>query len=233
VQPPPSSANPRLSAAWIAAVASLVPLVTVHVCLGLTFALELEPPCLPYVDGGLSVSRACRSEPVVHVFRALVLPSSVAIAATWWIAAAWLERERLAGPRARRWILGLGLVGAAFLVLYATFLGTQGDAYRLMRRFGVYFFFAGTSIAELILTIVLVRARPPALESWVRRTMVAICALMLAAGPLNVIAAQLVEKDRAANVFEWWFTLAMVGYLLLVARVWRRGGVALALDVRG
>jgi hypothetical protein len=231
VQPPPTPASPRLPAAWIAAAAGGVPLVAVHVCLALSIAFGAVEPCLPYVDGATSVSRACRTEPVVHVFRALVLPAATAIAATWWITAAWLGRERLAGPRTRRWIVGLGVLGALFLVLYATFLGTQGDTYRLMRRFGVYVFFAGTSIAELIVTIVLARTRPPALEPWVRRSMVALCTLMLAAGPLNVIAAQIVERDLAANFFEWWFTLAMVGYPLLLARVWR-GGVALTLNER-
>lgn len=228
----PTPAVQRVPAAWIAAFAGGAPLVAVHVCLVLSIALEVFEPCLPYVDGAVSVSRACRSEPVVHLFRALVLPASAAIAATWWIAAAWLGREGLAGPRTCRWIVGLGVLGALFLVLYATFLGTQGDTYRLMRRFGVYVFFAGTSIAELIATVVLVRARPAVLEPWVRRAMVAICALMVAAGPLNVVAAQIVERDRAANFFEWWFTLAMVGYPLLLARVWRRGAVALALDGR-
>jgi len=225
-----SGSSRSLPAAWIAATASAVPLFAVHACLVLSFVLGAATPCLPYLDGEISVSRACRSEPVVHLFRALVLPSSAAIAGTWWIAAAWLAREHIGGPRTRRWILGLGVVGALFLVLYATFLGTQGDAYRLMRRYGVYVFFTGTAIAELILTVVLARARPPALEPWVRRLMVGACVLMLAAGPLNLLAEKIVERDRAACFFEWWFTLAMVGYPLLLARVWQRAGLRVGLD---
>ncbi len=221
-----AGARYRLPAAWIAAAAGGVPLVAVHVSLVVSIVVGTVAPCLPYLDGGTSISRACRTEPAVHVFRALVLPASVAIAATWWIAAAWLERERLGGASARRWMLALGVLGALFLVLYATFLGTEGHSYRLMRRYGVYVFFAGTSIAELILTVVLVRARPPALEPWVRRAMVGACALMLAAGPLNLLAERVVERDRAACFFEWWFSLAMIGYPLLLARVWRRGGLA-------
>jgi len=228
MQPP---TKPRLAAAWVAAAAGTVPLAAVHVCLAVSIGAGTVLPCLPYVDGGTSISRACRTEPAVHLFRALVLPSSVAIAATWWIASGWLARERLAGERPRRWMLGLGLVGALFLVLYATFLGTQGDAYRWMRRIGVYLFFAGTSIAELILTIALARSRPPALERWVRRAMIGACTLMVAAGPLNLLAERVVVEDRAACFFEWWFALAMIGYPLLLARVWDRAGVSLELDV--
>lgn len=219
-----------IPAAWIAAAAGALPLLAVHLGLAISIAVGTVAPCLPYLDGGTSVSRACRTEPAVHVFRALVLPSAAAIAATWWIAAAWLARERLAGARARRWMLALGVVGALFLVLYATFLGTQGDVYRLMRRYGVYVFFTGIALAELILTAVLARARPPALEPWVRRAMLAACALMLAAGPLNLLAEKVVERDRAACFFEWWFALAMIGYPLLLARVWHRAGLAVDLS---
>jgi hypothetical protein len=221
--------RPRIRAAWIALAAGALPLAAVHLCLVVSIAVGTVLPCLPYVDGGTSISRACRTEPAVHLFRALVLPSSAAIAATWWIAAGWLGRERSAGARVRRWVLGLGLVGALFLVLYATFLGTQGDAYRWMRRFGVYLFFSGTAIAELILTIALVRARPAALEDWVRRAMVGACALMIAAGPLNLLAERVVVKDRAACFFEWWFALAMIGYPLLLARVWMRADLVVEL----
>jgi hypothetical protein len=221
--------RPRIRAAWIALAAGALPLAAVHLCLIVSIAVGTVLPCLPYVDGGTSISRACRTEPAVHLFRALVLPSSAAIAATWWIAAGWIGRERLAGARARRWVLGLGLIGALFLVLYATFLGTQGDAYRWMRRFGVYLFFSGTAIAELILTIALVRARPPALEDWVRRAMVGACTLMIAAGPLNLLAERVVVKDRAACFFEWWFALAMIGYPLLLARLWTRVDLAVEL----
>src|SRR5688572_33385991 len=110
--------RPRIPASWIALAAGGLPLAAVHVCLAVSIGVGTVLPCLPYVDGGTSISRACRTEPAVHLFRALVLPSSAAIAATWWVASAWLARERLAGPRVRRWILGLGLVGALFLVLY-------------------------------------------------------------------------------------------------------------------
>jgi hypothetical protein len=202
----------------------------VHLGLLVSIASGAVEPCLPYLDGGTSISRACRPEPAVHVFRALVLPSTAAIAATWWIASGWLAREGLAGPRTRRWMLGLGVVGALFLVLYASFLGTQGHTYRLLRRYGVYVFFAGTSIAELILTVVLARARPPALEPWVRRAMVAACVAMAAAGPLNLLAERVVERDRAACFFEWWFALAMIGYPLLLARVWQRSRLAVGLE---
>ena len=218
-----------LPAAWIALAAALVPLVAIHAGWGISVASGAIEGGFPYLDGSTSISRACRKEPALHLFRALVLPSSTLVAATWWLCAQWLARAGIVGRRGRRWVLGLGLVAALFLVLYATFLGTDGAVYRWMRRFGVFVFFGGTAAAELVVTIALVRARPAALEPWVARTMLAVCALMLAAGPVNVVAGRILERETVANVLEWWFTLAMVGYPLLLARVWTRAGLALRL----
>ncbi|MEE8468482.1 MAG: hypothetical protein V3T22_08510 [Planctomycetota bacterium] len=221
--------GPQLHAAWIAAAAGLVPLLAIHVCWAISSWTDAIGPGFPYLDGSTSISRACRQEPAVHVFRALVLPSATLAALTWWICAGWLGTAGLAGRRARRWVLGLGLVAALFLVLYAAALGTRGDVYRLMRRYGIYVFFGGTAVLELIVTILLSRARPPTLEPWVRHAMWAACWLMLAAGPINIVASQVVDNDVVGNSLEWWFALAMIGYPLLLARVWAREGLRLEL----
>ena len=81
--------------------------------------------------------------------------------------------------------------------------------------------------------MVLARARPPALEDWVRRAMILACVGMAAAGPLNLLAEKVVERDRAACFFEWWFALAMIGYPLLLARVWARAGLHVGLEGGG
>ncbi|CAE7932381.1 unnamed protein product [Symbiodinium necroappetens] len=47
-------------------------------------------------------------------------------------------------------ILTLGLVGALFLVLYVTFLGSDGDTYRTLRRYGTVVFFGFTFLAQLL-----------------------------------------------------------------------------------
>lgn len=187
---------------------------------------------LPHLDGNCSVSKACRQVPAVHVFRALVLPSATLLALTWWVAAQWLRGRGVASARTCRWVLGLGCAGALFLVLYGTFLGTEGHTYRLLRRYGIYVFFGGTALAQLLVTLALSRAgslRLPELERWALRGLQAAVLFMLLAGPLNLVADKVVAHDRIANALEWWFgvTLAIVGGLL--ARVWWRAGLTLRL----
>lgn len=236
--PPPGGAGGRARlAAWLlpAAIAALL-MLAIHAGLALSVAVGRVEGPWPHLDGNTSVSRACRHPPAVHVFRALALPTTTLLALFWWVATAWLRERRVAGPRVAAWILGLGLAGALFLALYATYLGTDGPFYRALRRYGIYVFFGGTGIAQLLLTWVLARADPerlPELEPWVRRGLVTCVRFMLAAGPVNIVTDWLVEHDAIANALEWWFAVALAAVAALVARVWRRAGLALTLARSG
>jgi len=216
--------------AWLfpALVAGLL-LGASHLGLLVSFLRGEVTSLVPHLDGSVSVSKACRKEPAVHLFRALVLPSAPLLALTWWLAAGWLRARALAGPRLARALLLLGLAGALFLVLYATYLGTDGATYRLMRRYGVYVFFAGTSLAQLLLTVALSRARArlstltPGLLRVFRTSIV----FQLAAGPLNIVAGRIIDRERVADALEWWFALAMGVVLVALAVLWRREGLRL------
>jgi len=209
-------------------------MLAIHGGLVISVARGQVAGLFPHFDGNCSVSRACRQVPAVHVFRALVLPSATLLVLLWWVAAQWLRARGLAGPRLRGWIFGVGVAGAVFLVLYATFLGTEGHVYRLLRLYGIYVFFGGTGIAELLLAWALTRAdaaRLPELERWVLRAQQAAVLCMLVAGPINIVADKLVDHDRIANALEWWFGIALAVFAALLARVWRRARLALRLEL--
>ena len=48
-------------------------------------------------------------------------------------------------------MLSLGVVSAFALAVYATFLGTEGDIYRFLRRYGVIVYFGFGYLAQLAL----------------------------------------------------------------------------------
>ncbi|MEM6567976.1 MAG: hypothetical protein AAF957_06170 [Planctomycetota bacterium] len=217
---------------WIAAAAALFPTLATFGSHAISEHFGTIEPGTPILDGSASISGSARSEPAVHVFRALLLPSAALMAITWWLAHAWL-RTLAASRAARRTVLALGFAGALFLVLYATYLGTDGALYRLLRRYGVYVFFGGTGLAQLVLVLTLRRAGGSLLGDRVARRRLRVMngtvALMLALGPLQIALDALLEGDVGANLLEWWFALLLMAHFGALADLWRTQGVQIRL----
>ncbi len=202
---------------------ALLFLIAAHVAYLLSIQGGHVPVCVPYVDGCVSISRAARHGAGNHLFRLLVMPCAVLHALTWLLAWRWLH-----GGRA---MVVLGVASAIALAVYATFLGTEGEAYRFLRRYGVVVYFGFGYLAQLVL---MRRAsRRAALPSRTLHAMGVLCAAMLALGIANVLTGALVEapdaKDRWENVFEWWLGLLMVGWYAVLALGWWRQGLQMDL----
>jgi len=221
LQPPASGS---LSVWWLPALVCVVSILSTHAAYLISLAHGQVPACIPYIEGCTSISAAARQEPAVHLFRATMIPVAVFMAATWWLAGQWLWQ---AGERSTAWkraVILVGVIGAAFLVLYATFMGTHGLAYGVMRRYGVVVFFGFTALDQMILTARLQRLRrqgPPAVGAGTERAMFLLVASMLALGLANIPAAHFLDASGLENVIEWAFALLMMAWFGVLARQWR------------
>lgn len=204
----------------------LLPLVAVHGGYALSLWYETAPACLTYLTGCISVSGAVREEPAIHFYRALALPAAGLTFLFWWLAVRWLEVH--GGPR-DRWLLACGLVGTAFLVLYAVMLGTDGALYGKLRRYGIWFYFGLTFVAELLLTRRMwqLRDRLPIVPL---RWQDAGCKALLVIGLASVPFTQLWDTKAVANALEWTGGLLMLLIIGCVAEGWRRDGYRMRLD---
>jgi len=209
-------------------IGGLMPAVAALLALGLSFSLDLIPPCNPFLDGCVSISRAARHDLPNHVFRALVLPAAVLQALTWLLCATWLKGLGAETRGTLRVLPWLGILAGIFLILYGTFLGTEGQAYRWMRRYGVIFYFGLTYLSMLIASGALWRLTqagsitPPAhLDRW----LVALCAITLAIGLIQVLAPPLLGgadlKNRLENILEWYAALSFTLFFFVLAWLWR------------
>jgi hypothetical protein len=163
-------------------IAGLLPFVAAVAALVLAIQAGQFPACVPLIDGCVSVSRAGRYDLPNHVFRALVLPAAVLQALTWLVCHAWLRRLGIAKAPGLRALPWLGIIAGVFLILYGTFLGTEGEAYRWMRRYGVIVYFGFTYLAMLITGSALWYAR----HSRLGPPILALCVLILAIGLAQV-----------------------------------------------
>jgi len=204
----------------------LVPTAAVLITYALSASQGQVPTCFPFLEGCTSISGAARQDPSIHLFRAMMLPTATLIAAYWLLVRAWLAHLGETG-RARGWITALGLVGALFMVLYVVFLGTDGRAYELMRRYGVTVYFSFTALAQLVLAARLNRL-PRESQARVGRGVIraktGFGAAMLLLGLANIPLANYFPELQIDNSIAWNFALLMHGYFGLTAIAWHRAG---------
>lgn len=235
--PPDRSAASAWRLGWLPLAAGLLPAVGVVIAFSLAVTEGQFAGCNPLLEGCVSISRAARHGLGNILFRSFLLPAAVLQAAVWCLAPAWL---RTVDPDARRlaWVPWLGVAAALFLILYGSFLGTEGAGYRWMRRYGVIFYFGFTAILMLGLGGAVRRSAQAAagLGYWPALLLASVIALPLA-GAINSLAPLLMTDaealDRFENATEWWAGLAFTVYFVILALLWRRTGCAVRMQRGG
>jgi hypothetical protein len=215
---------------WVAWLNALVPLLAVVGAYAIALLQGYNAACIPLWDGCTSISRAARYGDAIFWFRGLMLPLASLLAIYWVLQQRWLNKT--VGYHYRHFIIMvLGLCSALALAVYTNFLGTDGDVYRFMRRFGVTFYFAFSMLAQLLSIYSLYNIRQ-SLQSTINH-LVNIQFLLVSLqwfiglGSLVIVAAQPEFKDRANNIVEWNFALMMTLYYAVSARLWKHWPVSM------
>jgi hypothetical protein len=215
-------------------VAGLLPCVAALLAWWLSTRLGLIPPCNVFIDGCASVSRAARHDLPNILFRALMLPAAALQGLVWLLAWRWL-RGLVPAYRALAWLAPLGLLAAVALVLYGSFLGTEGRAYRWLRQYGTVIYFGFTCLCLLITGGALQRAAAAGrlvLSRVFQHLMGALATVLVLLGLTNALIGAAYGsplKEQVENVTEWWGSLIFVIGFLALALLWRRLGLRLQL----
>ena len=215
--------------------AGLLPLLGTVIAYSLSVRLGIVEGCNPFLDGCTSISRAARHELPNYLFRALLLPAATLQAICWLLCGAWLRTLGAAPTWKVRALPFLGLAAAVFLVLYGTFLGTEGAAYRWMRRYGVVVYFGATCVSMLLVSDVLRRV---ALDArLVVRALVPLSIALPLLGLANALAPlfDIDDPGKAAlqNSTEWWGGLLFTLFFFSLAWLWRASAFRLRFSTQG
>jgi hypothetical protein len=116
-----------------------------------------------------------------------------------------------------------------------TFLGSELPFYEIMRRYGVYLYFALSVVAQLILAyevLPFARAWPGGRFLLAARLQMLLAWIPFALGVLNLILKVVLEESRSAeNRIEWTFAILMQVYFMLTYWSWRETGFSAAFTV--
>lgn len=214
--------------------AGLLPLAGTAVAYALSVRLGLISDCNPFVDGCVSISRAGRHGLPNILFRSLLLPAAVLQALCWLLCPGWLRTLGAPPDRWQKVLPALGVIAAGCLVAYGSFLGTEGEGYRFMRRYGVAFYFGLTCIGMLIVSQEMQRrwAGGP-MERRIALALLALCAALPLLGLAHVLlplAWAAPSKDALENITEWWGGAIFTAFFGVLAWAWRRTGFTAQLN---
>lgn len=206
-------------------IVGVIPVVTVNVAYLISLYHGTAVACMPYLEGCLTVSAASRTEPAIFFFRAVMMPATLLFVIYWAVSWTWLGR--IDTSRQRHAIFLLGVVGALAMILYVDYLGTEGEMYRALRKYGTILFFGLTFLAQLMELGRMVRKNVgPAWAVSAKR----IISYALLLGGLAFIPVQNAwDVDPIENIIEWNFSLLMMAHFMFTAAIWRRAEVEVRL----
>ena len=222
---------------WLPLFIGLVPLIGVHVAYLIAVDYGYLQPCVPYLDGCTSISATGRYPPASFLFKAVEMAMAVALPVFWYFSVKWLRALNPGWHSHAVWSIFLfGAIGALALIVYVTFLGTKEPFYEFMRRFGIYFYFLGTALAQLFLAISFRGISRGLGDRALRRmatAMLVLCLMPFALGILNLAQKSLLPYETAdalENSIEWVASLMMQAYFIVVFLAWRRTGLAVSVS---
>ena len=199
----------------VSALAGLIPVIAVNLALAININAGLDA-CFPYWEGCLSVSRAVRSGPGLLIFKLLAWPTAFLMIYSWKLSADWLRRQNPTGRKQQQLIFWMGAFGAVFFLIYANWLGTDGELYRWLRRYGVVFYFGLTALAQLTFASGLWnirKTRHGVLSRYHENVYFGIISLSWLLGVSSAFKRKLIEdpvfQDQVENLLEWNFALVL------------------------
>lgn len=206
----------------LALLAALLPLAGTALAFVLSVRLGLIPDCNPFLDGCVSISRAGRHGLPNILFRALLLPAAVLQALCWMLCTPWLHTLGRGATRTARVLPWLGLAAGICLVLYGSFLGTEGEGYRFMRRYGTALYFGLTCIGMLLLAQAVRQAQVHGVALALLLPCAGLPLLGLAHVLLPLVWHDPAAKDALENVTEWWGGVLFTAFFGALAWGWWR-----------
>lgn len=199
-------------------VIGILPILAINLSYIIAVAAGKVPSCFPYIDGCTSISSTGRKPPSSFVFKPSLYLTAVLMIWFWLKTDTWLSMLGEQSMFFRRQLKIVGIIGAIALMVYVYFLGTEGAIYRLMRQYGVTFYFGLTYLAQLMLAgrIYRLANQDGNLELIkISRLMLYLCFLLLVLGLFSIPVTNFFDSDELKMIIEWNFSLLLQIYFFL------------------
>ena len=203
--------------------------VNYHLFVGTIFHVDqvsITSFTIPYIDGGVSISRSARGYPNYLLFKPGMIITAILLI-QYWIANNKLFKKINQQTNKNKYFLFFGVGSALFLILHSIFLGFnfEMDLYKFFRRFILLGFIIFEIIAQALLVINLIKIKGE-IAQFINKKILTIkmilVSVLIIVALLSAPILNSTEYTHFKHALEWNYFLGVVSFYLLTFLFWRR-----------
>jgi len=179
---------------------------------------------IPYIDGGLSISRSARTYPSYLIFKPGMIITAILLI-QYWLANNELIKK-INYESKNKYFLFFGIGSAVFLILHSIFLGIdiENDLYKFFRIFVLLAFIIFEIIAQALLVLNIIKIKNK-IEEFINKKILTLKIFLVS---LLILVAFLVapilnssEYTHFKHALEWNYFIGVVLFYLLSFFFWK------------
>ena len=181
---------------------------------------------IPYIDGGVSISRTARTYPTYLIFKPGMIVTAFLLI-KYWIANNELFQEINNEKNKSNSFLFFGVISAVFLIAHAIFLGVKFDyaLYKLFRRFVLLGFIVFEVTAQTLLVVCIFKAKSKISKLINSKILILKIILVLSLVVVALFSLPFLTSSGYTSfkhALEWNYFIGVVSFYLLTFLFWKR-----------
>tara|TARA_Y100000590_G_C15446640_1_gene911038 strand:+ start:151 stop:873 length:723 start_codon:yes stop_codon:yes gene_type:complete len=225
----------RLTSIWI----FIIPVLVLNLCLFISINYHLLENTIfkvdqigrsgftiPYIDGGISISRSARTYPTYLLFKPGMLLTSILLIRYWVLNNRIFQKIEDDNGK-NKYFLFFGVASALFLILHSLFLGINfgSDIFKFFRRFVLLGFIIFEIIAQALLVLNIVKYKTK-LQGLINNKIlifkIILVSILALVAILSLPILNSSEYTHFKHALEWNYFLGVVSFYLLTFLFWKK-----------
>ena len=216
----------------------VIPVVVINLCLFISIngyllqgtifqvdAIGRSAFTIPYIDGGLSISRTVRYYPAYLLFKPGMIITSILLI-QYWIANNRLF-QKVNNDNKNNLFLVFGVGSALFLIIHSLLLGInfELDIYKFFRRFVLLGFIIFEIIAQAMLVINIIKKKKFLSEFINKKILILKITLVSVLIIVAILSAPILNSEENPyfkHALEWNYFIGVVTFYLLTFLFWNK-----------
>ena len=217
----------------------LVPLIAVNVCLLVSVNYNLFENTfftvdqigrsgftIPYLDGGLSISRASRTFPQYLIFKPCMIITAILLCFYWYKNNILINHFKNTDAKKNNFMI-FGILSAVFLMLHSILLGLETDIkiFKFLRRVVLVSFIIFEIIAQSVLVINFYKLKKELKEFFhpnILKLKILLVSILILVAVISVPFLIMSGNVHFKHGLEWNYFIGVIFFYLLTSRFWKK-----------